>query len=60
MQVIHDDYTDNIRESLDTKDNTNIRDTSDATVTALGLGNIFVLGNEKMIETKIPAVRERK
>ena len=60
VQVIHDDYTYNLREALDTNDNNNNRDTSGATVTALGCGDIFVLGNEKMIELKIPAVRERK
>ena len=60
VQVIHDDYNYNIREPLDTNESPNSTNTSDAKVSALGLGNIFVLGNAKMIESKIPEVRERK
>ena len=44
---------------MDTDDINNSSDTG-TTVAALSLGNIFDLGKERMIETKIPAVRERK
>ena len=45
---------------MDTNESPNSANTSGATVSALGLGNIFVMGNAKMIESKIPEVRERK
>ena len=59
VEVLHDDYTHNMGESVDTDDINNSSDTG-TTVTALSLGNIFDLGKDRMIETKIPAVRERK
>ena len=60
VQVIYDDYSCSTRDLMDTNVNSNNKDTSGSTVTELSLGNIFTLGNEKMIEMKIPSVRERK
>ena len=60
VQVIYDDYSYSIQESMDTNINSNNKDTSGSTVTGLALGNIFTLGNKKMIKMKIPSVRERK
>lgn len=60
VQVIYDDYNSFTRDPIDTNVNSNNSNTSGATVTELSLGNIFNLGNEKMIEMKIPSVRERK
>ena len=60
MQVIHDDYNYNIREPLDTNETPNSANTSGTTLSALSLDNIFVQRKAKMIESKIPKVRERK
>ena len=60
IQVINDDYTYNLRDASEAS-GTNLNSvSSSSTVSKLGCGNIFVLGKEKMIESKIPAVRERK
>ena len=53
VEVMHDDYTYNIRESVDTNDINNSSDNG-TTVSALSLGNIFDIGKDRMIETKIP------
>ena len=66
--TIHDDYTnipdsdDQIPDSDDQPDEqgaTEARSTS-SSVPKISLGNVFILGRQKMIEMKIPLVRERK
>ena len=63
VERIHDDYNFN---STNIIDNSGQRGNSTATnnpqtvVNKLGLGNIFHLGHAKMVEMKIPQVRERK
>ena len=65
---IHDDYTnipdsdDQIPDSDDQPDErgaTEARSTS-SSVPKISLGNVFILGRQKMIEMKMPLVRERK
>ena len=67
--TIHDDYT-NIPDSdgqNEVGDNNNSNTTNateprstSSSVTKTSLGNVFILGRTKMIEMKIPLVRERK
>ena len=64
VEVIHDDYNlinptilDDI--SGDSRNTTN-NSSSSETVSKLGLRNIFEQGHKKLVDMKIPAVRERK
>ena len=67
--TIHDDYT-NIPGTEDQHEaggnnNSNVRNATDpgstsSSVPNISSGNVFILGRTKMIEMKIPLVRERK
>ena len=59
---IHDDYTsipDNDNAEKNTDNNNGVPNLS-GEVMKLALGNVFLQGRSKMIEIKIPQVRERK
>ena len=63
---IHDDYTnipdqeDNNEELICDNSNENIEKCTSSCVPKISIGNVFLLGRQKMIEMKIPHVRERK
>ena len=63
MKRIHDDYNfsnTNIDENSGQRVNSNNSNNSTTVVNTLGLGNIFNFGHAKIVEMKIPQVRECK
>ena len=59
IEVIHDDYNNTTTNSVE-DGTTNMIPRSNVTVTKLGLSNIFDQGTAKLVDMKIPLVRERK
>ena len=59
---IYDDYTNITNEEEQNEDNGNVAEVRSisSSVPKISLGNVFLLGCKKMIEIKIPLVRERK
>ena len=71
VEVIHDDYTyitqQNEQDTTNSTTNSTINNTTNSTTTIgngsvskLGLSNIFDQGRAKLVEMKVPLVRERK
>ena len=59
IEVIHDDYNNTTTNSTE-DGTTNMIPLSNITVNKLGLSNIFNQGTAKLVDMKIPLVRERK
>lgn len=60
VEVINDDYGYSLPQTDYVEDTPISSEIRGGSVNKLGLSNIFNLGHEKLVEMKIPAVRERK